>query len=286
MANRRSPNSQNRLFRDITVGVISSLATALLLSLASLIRPEAVVHLVGAATESDLGKLEAQLIERDGQIESSIEQMKVRLEEKDSGIETDIGQLDSNLKAWANALDDVRKQINLLAESNTEDVIASLEAIVADLQSQLGEFAVKHLVDRTGESTTEIVSFFDEPGLDNSSGGADLHVDLQFKRNYRYRIDESIINGQVSGREARDKIVELYKLSPSDPEGATQTAHCSLPVVIPAGKKARVTVEWTERWAEGVINEGQEGEGGRIGTYSVFLGYIEPCNLVDQQFVD
>ncbi|MFZ4664611.1 MAG: hypothetical protein ACOYNY_46900 [Caldilineaceae bacterium] len=62
-----------------------------------------------------------------------------------------------------------------------------------------------------------------------------------------------------------------------------QTALCPVSVVIPAGQKAIVTVEWTERWAEGVINEGKEGEGNRLGIYRVFLGYIEPCSLINQQ---
>ena len=273
-------------FRDITVGIVSSLATALLLYLTSLIRPEAIVHLVGGATESDLAEMEALSIERYGQIESNIEQMKVRFAEKDSRIESDIGQLDSNLKAWANALDDVRKQINLLAESNAEDVIASLEAIVEDLQSQLGEFAVRHLTDRTGEAITELVTADEEPALDNSSGEAPLQILIQFERNYRYMINERITSDKVSGQAVRDKIVELYKMPPSDPEGMVQTAHCPISVVIPAGKKAKIAVEWTEVWADGVINEGIQGNGERPADYSVFLGYLEPCSLVDQQFVD
>lgn len=69
---------------------------------------------------------------------------------------------------------------------------------------------------------------------------------------------------------------------PNDPEGEIQTALCPLSVFIPAGKKATVVIEWTERWAEGVINRGKDGDGERLGTYSVFLGYTEPCSMVDQ----
>ena len=148
------------------------------------------------------------------------------------------------------------------------------------------EFAVKHLTDRTGEAITELVSYDEEPGLDNSSGEAPLQIEIQFERNYRYQINERITSDNISGQAVRDKIVELYKMPPNDPEGTVQTALCPVSVVIPAGKKAKIAVEWTERWADGVINEGREGNGERLGNYSVFLGYIEPCSLVDQQFVD
>ena len=148
------------------------------------------------------------------------------------------------------------------------------------------EFAVKHLTDRTGEAITELVSYDEEAGLDNSSGEAPLQIEIQFERNYRYQINERITGDKVSGQAVRDKIVELYKMPPNDPEGTVQTALCPVSVVIPAGKKAKIAVEWTERWADGVINEGREGNGERLGNYSVFLGYIEPCSLVDQQFVD
>lgn len=148
------------------------------------------------------------------------------------------------------------------------------------------EFAVKHLTDRTGEPVTELVSYDEEPGLDNSSGEAPLQIEIQFERNYRFQINERITSDKVSGQAVRDKIVELYKLPPNDPEGTTQTALCPISVVIPAGKKAKIAVEWTERWADGVINEGREGAGERLGNYAVFLGYIQPCSLVDQQFVN
>lgn len=148
------------------------------------------------------------------------------------------------------------------------------------------EFAVKHLIDRSGEPITEVVSYNEEPGLDNSSGETPLQIEIQFERNYRYQINERLTSDKVSEQSVRDKIVELYKLPPNDPEGAVQTALCPISVVIPAGKKAKVTVEWTERWADGVINEGRDGNGERLGNYSVFLGYIEPCSLIDQQFID
>jgi hypothetical protein len=145
------------------------------------------------------------------------------------------------------------------------------------------EFAVKHLSDVTGEQLTEIVSFTEELGLDNSSGEAPLQVQIEFRRNYRHQIIERITDNRISGQRVQDKIVELYKLPPNDPEGTVRTALCPVSVVIPPGQKARVTVEWTERWAEGVVNEGKEGAGNRLGTYSVFLGYLEPCSLVNQE---
>lgn len=146
------------------------------------------------------------------------------------------------------------------------------------------QFAVLHLTDRTGEQLTEIVTADEEPALDNSSGEAPLQIEIQFQRNYRYQINERITSDKVSGQSVRDKIVELYKLPPNDPEGEVQTALCPVSVVVPPGEKAKITVEWTERWADGVINEGVEGEGERLGTYAVFLGYIEPCSLVNQDF--
>jgi hypothetical protein len=148
------------------------------------------------------------------------------------------------------------------------------------------EFAVKHLLDRPGERITEVVSYVDKPGLDNSSGAAPLQVEIQFERTYYYKIIERLNTNQISGQKVQDKIVELYKLPPNNPEEVVQTARCPVSIVIPPGKKATITVEWTERWAEGVINEGKDGQGDRLGTYSVFLGYIEPCSLIKQENVD
>jgi hypothetical protein len=147
------------------------------------------------------------------------------------------------------------------------------------------EFAVKHLRDQTGEQITEVLSSQTNAGFDNSAGAAALQVQVELERRYRNQIIENMTNESVSGQRVRNKIVELYKLSPNDPEGTVQTALCPLPIVIPAGAKAIVTVEWTERWAEGVINEGKEGEGDQLGTYKVFLGYIEPCSLIKQENV-
>ena len=148
------------------------------------------------------------------------------------------------------------------------------------------EFAVKHLRDQPGEQITEVVSYVDEPGLDNSSGTAPLQVEIQFERNYRHQIIVRLNTTELSAHRVQDKIVELYHLPPHDPEGTIQTALCPVSIVIPSGKKAIITVEWTERWAEGVINEGTEGQGDRLGNFDVFLGYIEPCSLVKQENVD
>jgi hypothetical protein len=144
-------------------------------------------------------------------------------------------------------------------------------------------FAVKHLRDITREQITEVVSYQGYPGLDNSAGTAPLQVQLEFERDYRYQIVERLNSEGVSGQSVRNKIVELYKLPPNDPEGEVQKALCPVSVIIPAGNRAIVTVEWTERWAEGVINEGTEGEGDQLGTYSVFLGFVEPCSLIEQE---
>lgn len=148
------------------------------------------------------------------------------------------------------------------------------------------QFAVKHLIDKTGEQITEVVSYRNQEALDNSDGEAPLQVQIEFKRNYRNQIIERMTTNQISGQSVRDKIVELYKLSPNDPEGTVQAALCPVSVVIPPGMKAEITVEWTERWAEGVINEGTEGNGDRLGTFEVFLGYIEPCSLINQENIE
>ena len=147
------------------------------------------------------------------------------------------------------------------------------------------EYLVKHLRDKPGQQLTEVVSFEQEPGLDNSQGEAALQVQIQFTRSYRYQIIDHITSDRISGQGVKDKIVELYKLPPHDPEGTIERALCPISVVIPPGQKARVTVEWTERWSEGVINEGRDGEGNRLGTYEVFLGYVEPCSMVNQENV-
>ena len=145
------------------------------------------------------------------------------------------------------------------------------------------QFAIKHLRDVPRQQVVEDVSYADYPGLDNSQGNAPLQVQIEFEREFRFQIIEQITNERVSSQSVREKIVELYKLPPNDPEGEVQEALCPVSVVIPAGTKAIITVEWTERWAEGVINEGVEGEGDQLGTYSVFLGYSEPCSLINQE---
>ena len=144
------------------------------------------------------------------------------------------------------------------------------------------QFAVKHLRDLTGEQLTEEVSYEEEAGLDNSSGAEALQVQIQLYRPYHYKINERMTSEEVSGQRVREKIVELYRLPPNDPEGTEQKALCPISVVIPAGNKAIITVEWTERWAEGVVNEGEEAQGKQLGNYSVFLGYTEPCSMVKQ----
>lgn len=80
-------------------------------------------------------------------------------------------------------------------------------------------------------------------------------MQIEFKRNYRNQIIERLNTNEISGERVRDKIVELYKLPPKWPEGTVQTALCPVSIVIPPKQKARITVEWTERWAEGVIDE-------------------------------
>lgn len=148
------------------------------------------------------------------------------------------------------------------------------------------QFAVKHLRDKAGDQLTDVVSYKEEPGLDNSDGAAPLQVQIRFERTYMFKIIERLNTNEISAQRVQDRIVELYKLPPNNPEETEQLAQCPVSVVVPAGKKATITVEWTERWAEGVINEGTQGEGDRLGNYSVFLGYVEPCSLIEQDNTD
>jgi hypothetical protein len=148
------------------------------------------------------------------------------------------------------------------------------------------EYTVKHHRDVTRERLTEFVSYLQEPGLDNSSGEAPLQVQINFERTYRYQLIDRITSEQISTKGVEEKVVQLYKLPINDPWGTVETARCPISVVIPPGRRATVTVEWTERWAEGVINEGTTGDGEQLGTFEVFLGYIEPCSLVNQENVE
>jgi hypothetical protein len=164
-------------------------------------------------------------------------------------------------------------------------VILSIFFLVACGPSEV-QFAVKHLRDKAGVQISETISHDQEAGLDNSTGSAPLQVQIQFERNYRHQIIQRLESSELSGKRVEDKIVELYKLPANDPQGTVQKALCPISVVIPAGQKASITVEWTERWAEGVINEGTQGEGNRLGSFEVFLGYNEPCSLVNQENVN
>lgn len=147
------------------------------------------------------------------------------------------------------------------------------------------QFAVKHLIDSPGKQISEVISYVNVPELDNSNGTSALQVQIELERSYRNQIIERLTSNQLSSQRVQEKIVELYKLSPNDPEGTEHTALCPISVVIPAGSKAVITLEWTERWAEGLINEGKEGDGNQLGSYKVFLGYVEPCSLINQETI-
>ena len=160
-----------------------------------------------------------------------------------------------------------------------------LLAVVACAEPQI-QFGLKHLRDRPGQTVTEVLSYDDEPGLDNAAGEAPLQVQVNFDRTFRHIIAIRLSDNAVPQQEVQNKLVELYKLPVNDPQGEVQTSLCPVSVIIPAGQKAKITVEWTERWAEGVINEGTAAGGRRLGTYEVFLGYVEPCSLVNQENVE
>lgn len=145
------------------------------------------------------------------------------------------------------------------------------------------QFAVKHLIDSTGKQIPEVISYENNPGLDNSNSTSALQVQIELERGYTNLIIDQLNTEQLSSKRVREKIAELYKLSPINTETTEHIALCPISVVIPAGAKAVITVEWTERWAEGVINEGKEGDGDQLGAYKVSLGYVEPCSLINQE---
>lgn len=144
------------------------------------------------------------------------------------------------------------------------------------------DFAVTHLRDRPGEQITETVSYLNYPALDNSAGSTLKNAQVDLARPYSYQIKVNLASNEISKDEVVDKLVKLYKLPPNDPEGEEQTAKCALSTGVPPGQKASIVVEWTERWADGLINKGTNGEGDKFGDYAIFLGYLEPCSLIDQ----
>ena len=170
----------------------------------------------------------------------------------------------------------------LVAAILTVAMLGLISACGGETETQ---FVVKHLREQPGEQLTETISYQDYQGLDNSTGNAAMQVQIDLKRTYTHQINARLSTDTISSQRVEQKIVELYKLPAEDPEREKQTALCPLSVVIPAGHKASVTVEWTERWAEGVVNEGIQGQGDQLGTFDVFLGYIEPCSLVGQENV-
>jgi len=119
--------------------------------------------------------------------------------------------------------------------------------------------------------------------LDNTTGTAPLPVQIEFERNFYYKIIQRLSTDEIPAQQVQDKIVVLYELPPNNLEETLQTALCPITVVIPLNKKAKIIVEWAELWAEGVINEDTQGEGNHLGTYRVFLGYVEPCSLISQE---
>lgn len=270
MPNKESSTSHNRLMREIVVGVSSSLITMIIVYSLGLIRPEVLVFMLGAATKDDLSELQTHVVQLDYKLE---------------GVTTSLDD----------AMADLQNQLDRYDESSLTDVIASLLNIVTNVQERLDNldepgksfyFATIHLFEKTGDTVTQVISYDQEANLDNSAGEAPLLINYQFERSYRYEIDELIKSRDVSPQEVRNKIVEFYKLPPTDPEVEKQTAICQISIVVPAGRKAEITIEWTERWAVGIINEGRDGSGDRLGSYKVFLGYVEPCILVDQQNVN
>ena len=149
-----------------------------------------------------------------------------------------------------------------------------------------GPFSVRPVSEQPGEQLTEVVSYEEYAGLDNSAGTEPLEVQIEFERNFYYKIIERLNTDEIPAQRVKQSIVELYRLPPNNPEETLQTALCPISIMIPAGQRGVITVEWTELWAEGVINKGERGEGDPLGTYSVFLGYTEPCSLISEEYTN
>jgi len=256
--------------RDLTVSILTLLVTVVVF-----VTPGKLIVFFGAATRDDLEQVQHQLETQILKLESALAfQKDPDLDIQSINLVADLRQTEAELT----------QQIEQLKADVAE--LQNIGRPVSQSQNTQFEFSVKHIRDVTGEHITEVVSYTDEPGLDNSTGTAPLQVQIQFERNYRYQFIERLSNNDISGQRVLDKIVELYKLPPHDPEGTIETALCPISIIIPAEQKATVTVEWTERWGEGVVNEGASAQGKQLGTFSVFLGYIEPCSLVAQENVN
>lgn len=160
-------------------------------------------------------------------------------------------------------------------------LLLPLVILLSSCESPNVPFQIKHLIDRPGKQETEIISYESYPGLDNTEGNDDQDVEILIDKGYYIQIIINLNTDQVSRERVYDKIVEFYNLSPNKPEHTEYTAKCPLYETIPPGSKGIITIEWTERWAEGVINKGEKGEGDKLGAYEVFLGYVEPCSVID-----
>lgn len=157
-----------------------------------------------------------------------------------------------------------------------------------DLCGSLGfawwsDFAVKHERETMGEQSRQVISYQTKPALDNSRGTLPVQVQVEFRRDYERQIVVWLDSNQVSVGDVQAKITEFYKLPTGAPGSAVGNTSCTVLVMVPPGRKARVTVEWTERWAEGVIIEGYSPRGNRLGTYQALLGYVEPCSVFRQE---
>lgn len=146
------------------------------------------------------------------------------------------------------------------------------------------EFATQHTEFVYREGVIERLSHTDLPDLDNSNNEDSREVEIYLERNYRHQIIERLRSNEISGQAVRDQIVELYLLPPNDTEGAVQTNLCPISLEIPSGMKAELTVEWTERWASGIINRSKDDSGPEFGNFELFLGYVEPCSVKKIEF--
>lgn len=133
------------------------------------------------------------------------------------------------------------------------------------------EFSVKDLRETTGQVETQSLR------VDNATGKDTLRQDQKIFKSYRHIVDVRL-NGrkQVDESRVRDKIYDLYKLTPNEDKKT-----CVVPVEVPDGRVFQYDIEWTQIIREGkVIEATGGGEGEQLGTYTIITDYN--CQVTNQ----
>lgn len=126
----------------------------------------------------------------------------------------------------------------------------AIEYTIIDERPVLGEVYI--------ETTDEI---------DNSLGTSDLEQNLSLLRQFSADIQlELKANSGLDEGDVRDRILTEYQLA-----GAEQQKQCVIPVSVPPGSIHQYDVQWTQELREGRIEEGAQGGGDVLGTYTIVI---------------